>query len=132
LGAVDLVAQDPPAATKALARSVRPAEAARAARRDARHQHPIANLDRLDTGADGIDRPHRLVTQDPSGCHRRDVTFEDVQISAADRHGVNADDCVGIADDLGLGRFFPSLRTGSVIYERLHGDLLSSTSTLSG
>ena len=122
LGAVDLVAEDPPAAAEALAVSSVPAEAARTARRDARDEHPVADLDRLDAGADCLDRPDRLVAEDPSVGHRGNVTLEDVQIGAADRDGVDADDRVGVARDRGLGYIFPSLLTGSVVHERLHGE----------
>ena len=120
LGAVDLVAEDPAAAAEALAVAALPAEAARAARRDARDEHPVADLDRLDAGADCLDRADRLVAEDPAVGHRRDVALEDVQIGAADGDGVDADDGVGVARDRGLRDLLPGLLAGSVIHERLH------------
>ena len=120
LGAVDLVAEDPPAATQALAVPSLAAEAACAARGDARDEHPVADLDRLDTGADGLDRPYRLVAEDPSVGHRGNVTLEDVEIGAADGDGVDADDRVGVAQDRWLWRVLPGLLAGSVVHERLH------------
>jgi hypothetical protein len=120
LGAVGGVAEDPAAAAEALAVAAFPAEAARAARGDARHEHPVTGLDRLDGVADRLDRPDGFVAEDPPVGHRGDVAFEDVEIGAADRHGVDADDGVGVVDDRGLGHIFPSLLTRPVIHECLH------------
>ena len=121
LGAVDHVAEDPSPAPEALAVAALPAEAARTARGDARDEHPVADLDRLHSGADGLDRAHRLVTEDPPIGHRRNVTLEDVQIGAADGDGVDADDRVGVVHDAWAWGLLPSLLTGSVVHERLHG-----------
>ena len=50
----------------------------------------------LDAGTDRLDRADGLVAEDPTVGHRRDVAFEDVQVGAADRDGVDADDRVGV------------------------------------
>jgi hypothetical protein len=111
LGAVDPVAKDPPSPAEALAESGRPTEAARTARRDARDEHPVAHLDRLDTGADGLDRPYRLMPEDPTVRHRGNVSLEDVQIGAADRRLDDLHNGVGRRFDLGAGRPQASARS---------------------
>ena len=49
-----------------------------------------------------------------------DVAFQDVQVGAADRRGVDPDDHVRRLQDLGIRYFFPSLLPGAVVDERLH------------
>ena len=125
LGAVDLVAEDPPAAAEALA--VAPSRQKRHAPHDgdARDEHAVADLDGLDAGADRFDRPDRLVAEDPSVGHRRDVTFEDVQIGAADGDGVDADDRVGVVQIDGVGASSQPL-AGTVVHECSHTSSMSS------
>ena len=63
---------------------------AAAAFRDGRDQLAIADpepLDRLTDRGDGADR---LVAEDAPIGHRRDVAFENVQVGATDRHGIDA------------------------------------------
>ena len=114
------MAEDPPAAAEALAIPCFPAEATRPARGDARDEHAVADLDRLHAAADCLDRAHCFVAEDPAVGHRGHVAFEDVQISAADGDGVDADDRVGVAHERGLRDIFPGLLAGTVIHERLH------------
>ena len=64
LGAVDRVTEDPPATAEALAVAALAAEAARAARRDAGDEHPVADLHGLDPGPDRVDGADRLVAED--------------------------------------------------------------------
>jgi hypothetical protein len=123
LRAVDLVAQDPPAAPEALARVTFAAEPAGPARGDAGDQDTVPGADRLDPGAHGLDGPYSLMTEDPAVGHRRNVSLEDVQVRAADRDGVDADDRVGVGDDLWLGHVFPGLLAGAVIDKRSHDHL---------
>ena len=70
-------------------------------------------------GADG------LVPEDPAVGDGRDVALEDVQVGAADRHRIDADDGVGVVDDDGLRDFLPGLLARTVVHDGLHGDLLS-------
>ena len=92
LGAVDRVAEDPAAAAEALAVAAFAAEPAGPAGAHAGHEDPVADLHRLDPGADGVDGADGLVAEDPPVGDGGDVALEDVQIGAADRGGVDADD----------------------------------------
>ena len=56
--------------------------------------------------------PDGLVAEDPPGGDGRDVTLEDVQVGAADRHGVDPDDRVGVVDERRLGHLLPRLLPG--------------------
>ena len=78
----------------------------------------------LDAGADRFDRADRFVTEDPAGGDRRDVTFQDVEVGAADRHRIDADDGVGVIDDARLGNLLPRLVTWSVVDDCIHGVVL--------
>ena len=88
------VAEDPAAAAGALARVTFLAVVAAAAGRDARHEHAVAGRDRRHRRADLGDRADRLVAEDRPGSHVGHVALEDVQIGAADRRRVDADDRV--------------------------------------
>ena len=101
-----------------------PAEPARPARGDAGHQHPVAGLDRLDPAADGLDGADRFVAEDPPVGHRGHVALQNVQIGAADRHGVDPDDRVGVRDDARLRHLFPGLAPWAVVNKRSHDHLL--------
>src|SRR6185503_18789939 len=79
LCAVDLVPQDPSPTTEALARMTISAVAAGAARRDARHEHAVADLDAAHRVTDLDDGADRFVTEDPPIGHRRYVALEDVE-----------------------------------------------------
>ena len=120
LGAVDLVAEDPASAAEALSVAALPAEAARAAGRDARHQHPVAGLAILDPAPDRFDRADGLVAEDAARGHRRDVTLEDVQIGPADGHRIDPHDRVGVLDERGIRHLLPRLVAGPVINDGSH------------
>ena len=109
LRAVDLVAEDPAAAAEALAGVALPAVLARAARRDARHEHAVADLHTARAVADRHDRADRLVAEDATVGHRRHVALHDVQIGAADRRRLDPHDRVGAVDDHRIGDLFPCL-----------------------
>ena len=94
LQAVDQVAEDPASAAGAEAVAALPAEAAAAARGDAGDEHAVAGLERRDRVADLDDRADGLVAEDRAGLHLGHVALEDVQVGAADRGRVDADDRV--------------------------------------
>src|SRR6476646_6881768 len=85
LEAVDEVPEDPTAAAGAQPVPSLLAEAAAAARGDARHEYAVAQLERRDARAHLDDGADGLVAEDRSWQNGRDVALEDVQISAADR-----------------------------------------------
>ena len=89
---------------------------------DTRTRSPT--LRRLDAGADGFDRADRFVTEDAAVGHRGNVTFQNVQVSSADRDGVDTDDGIGVVEERWVGHVFPCLASGSVIDERTHLELL--------
>ena len=99
LGPVDEVAEDPSTTAETLPVAALATEAARAARGDARDEHAIADLHVLDAGSDLLDGADRFVTEDATIGDLGHVAFEDVQVSAADRDRVDADDRVGVGDD---------------------------------
>jgi hypothetical protein len=117
---VDSVAEDPAPASKTLAIAALAAEAARPAGGDARDQHLVAGGDRLDPGTNLFDGPHRLVTENPPFLHRRHVTFEYVEVGAADGDGVDTHDGIGVVDDHRLGDLVPGLLGRSVIDHGSH------------
>ena len=80
LRAVDEVAEDPATAADALPVAGFAAEAARAARRDARHEHAIARLHVLHRSADGFDRADGLVAEDAPEGYFGHVPLQDVQV----------------------------------------------------
>ena len=120
LRAVDLVTEDPASATEALPVHAFAAVAAGAAGGDARHQHAIAGLAGLDARPDRLDRADRLVAEDPPGRDRWDITLENVQVGAADRHRIDANDGVGVIDNVGFGTSSHVLSTWSVIDDCVH------------
>ena len=64
------------------------------------------------------------MAQDPSRGHGRHVTFEDVQITAADGGGVDLDDRIVDVTDHGVGDIGPFLGVCSLVNKCLHGRLL--------
>jgi hypothetical protein len=120
LGAVDLVAEDPSSATEALSVAALPAEAARAARRDARYEHPVTGLPILDPAPHRLDRADGFVTENAARRHRRDVTLQDVQIRPADGHGIDTHDRVGVLDEQGIRHLLPRFVAGPVINDGAH------------
>ena len=124
LGAVDEVAEDPAATTEALAVATLAAEPAGAARRDARDEDPVPDLDPTSPRADLLDRADGLVAEDPTRRHRRDVALQDVQIGATDRDRVDPHDGVGVGLEHRHGDVLPCCLAGSVVDERLHICLL--------
>src|SRR4029450_2976371 len=99
------------------------AVAAPPAASDRRYQHAVADGEAGDRGADLGHGADRLVPEDPSGVHGGDVPVQDVQVGAADRGGVDADDDVGGFLDGRVGHVLPRLASRAVEHERLHGCL---------
>ena len=97
------MAEDPAASAGAEAVARLLAEAAAAARRDARDEHAVALSERRDGVADLDDGSDGLVAEDPSRLDLGDVALEDVQVGPADRRGVDADDRVRRASIVGSG-----------------------------
>ena len=133
LGAVDEVSEDPADATRALLGQAVGVQAlvavgAGTAGADAGDDHPVADLDGRDGRAGLHDGADALVAEDPTGGDRRDVALEDVQVGAADRGGLGADDDVGRLDDDRVRDVLPSLFAGTVVHECLHG----ATSSVAG
>jgi len=56
----------------------------------------------------------------PAGGDLRNVSTQNVEVGAADRHGVDADDRIGVVFDLGIGNRLPSLAARPVVHECLH------------
>jgi hypothetical protein len=48
------------------------------------------------------------------------IAFENVQVGAADRRGVDPHDRVGWVEDRGIGHAVPAALPGAVVNERLH------------
>jgi predicted flap endonuclease-1-like 5' DNA nuclease len=70
--------------------------------------------------------PDRLVAEDRPRKRLGHVALEDVQVAAADRGRVDADDRVGRIDDLRVIHGVPAALAGTVVNEGLHRRLLSS------
>ena len=128
LRAVDLVAEDPTSATEALAAMALAAVLARAARRDARDQHAVSDLDSSGAVADSRDCADGLVAEDATVGDCGHVALHDVQVGAADRGGLDVNDRVGAIDDHRISYFFPCLLARTVIHESLHQSPLLSRS----
>ena len=79
---------------------------------------PTANA--LHRVADRGDRADRFVAEDPAVGHRGHVALQDVQVGAADRGRVDADDHVGRLLDRGVRDVLPGLRARTVVDQRLH------------
>ena len=121
---VDLVTEDPTAATQALSVAAFAAVTAGAAGGDARDEHAVADLHVLHARADGLDRTDRLVAEDPAVGHGGDIALQDVKVGAADGDGIDTDDRVGVVDDDGHRNLFPCLLTGTVVHDCTHRHLL--------
>jgi hypothetical protein len=119
------VAEDP-AALAALPVATLAAEPARAARGYARHEDTVALPDGPDAVADLLDSPDGLVTEDPAGQNGRHIAFKDVQVRAADRGGVHADDSVSVVGDLRVPHILPGLLAWPVVDNRAHDHRLLS------
>ena len=65
--------------------------------------------DGLDARADRLDGADRFVAEDASVGDGGEIAFEDVEIGAADRGGIDAHDRVGVIANGGLVDFFPGL-----------------------
>ena len=72
----------------------------------------------------GLDGADRFVAEDASRRHFGDVALQDVEVGAADRHGVDAHDRVRVGEDPRIGNLFPCLASGTVVHECLHRLLL--------
>jgi hypothetical protein len=125
LSAVDQVAEDPSdaAGRLAVARHRALAVGTPPAGCDRRDEHPVALSEAGHRRAHRCDGADRLVAEDAAVGDSGHISFEDVQVSAADRGGVHLDDDVG-----GLGRTrvrdgVPGLLARAVIHECLQWDL---------
>ena len=101
LQAIDQVAEDPAAAARAEAVARLLAEATAPARGDAGDEHAVAGREGRHRCADLDDRADGLVAEDRSRLHLGHVALEDVQIGAADRRRVDADDRIRRLEDGG-------------------------------
>ena len=98
LRAVDFVSKNPAAGRAVRVHELATKEAF-ATGADAGDQDPVARLERRHSWPHGVDDAHALVTQDAAGLTTRDVTFEDMQVGAADRRLRYFDDGVrGLGD----------------------------------
>ena len=88
--------------------------------RDARHEDAVALGKRGHRGAGLDDRPNGFVTEHRPGSHLGDITFQDVQIGAADGRGVDADNRIAWIDDHGIRLGVPDLFAWAVIDEGFH------------
>jgi hypothetical protein len=73
-----------------------------------------------DPGSDLSDRTDSLVSEDAARDTRRNVTFEDVEVGAADRCLSHFDDRVGRGRDARHRPFENRALAGSLIHERFH------------
>src|SRR4029077_1651885 len=73
------------------------------------------------------DRADGLVTEDRARLDLGDVALEDVEVCAADRGRVDADDCVGWILNGRVGLLFPSAKPRPVVDECLHGSSFRSS-----
>src|SRR5262245_42703218 len=111
------MAEDPAAAARAQAVVALAAEAAPAARRDARHEHAVAFLQGRDGRPRLDDRADSLVAEHRARPHLGHIALEDVQVRPADRRAVDADDRVRRLDDGGIRDCYPGPKTGPVVDE---------------
>jgi hypothetical protein len=107
LRAVDPVTEDPSPTPETLSVLAGPTESAGAAGRDAGDEDPVADAAPSHGGTDLFDRPDGLVPEDASTVDGRDVTLENVQVGAADRHRVDAHHGVVRLEDGGLRHVVP-------------------------
>jgi hypothetical protein len=121
LQTVDQVPEDPSAATCAEPVMALLAEAAAAARRDARDEDTIALHERRDRGTCLHNRADGLVSEDRSRLHLGHVPFEDVEIGPTDGRRIDPHDRIGRREQRGIGCRLPVLSAGTVIDERFHG-----------
>ena len=70
--------------------------------------------------ADLLDRPDRLMAQDPALVHRGRVTLENVQIGTADSDRIDPHDSVAVTDDLRVRYLFPGLAPRTVVNDGSH------------
>ena len=126
LQAVDQMAEDPAAAAQALAVAGLLAVPAAPARADAREEHAVAGGERADSATDLLDGADRLVAEHRARETRGHVALEDVQVGAADRRGVDADDRVARIGDRGIVDGVPAPFSGAVVDEGLHRVLRSA------
>ncbi len=107
LRAVDQVAEDPASAAAALPVRRLAAEAAAAARRDARDEDTVAGADRAYVAARFDDLTDGLVTEHGAGAYLREIPLENVQVRPADGDGVDTDDRVAGVLDTGVRHVLP-------------------------
>ncbi len=120
LGSVDQMSENPAASVETLAVPRLAAVSASAAGGDARDQYAVTGHEIANAGADFDDSAHGFVTENSSVRHRRNVTTENVQIGAADRHRVDAHDRVGRFGDRGVGHVFPRALSRTMKYQCFH------------
>src|SRR5439155_1913455 len=115
LEAVDQMPEDPAAASGAKAVAPLLAEPAAPARGDARHEYAVAELECRDARALRHDRADGFMAEDRPRLHLGYVALQDVQIGAADRRGVDADDRVRRHLDHRIRNLVPGPLSGTVI-----------------
>ena len=81
----------------------------------------VAGFEITDGWPHGFYYPDPFVTQYPARRDRRHVTFEDVQVGAANGGVQNSHNGVGGLVDNGFGDVGPCFLTGPLISERFHG-----------
>ena len=123
LQAVDQMAEDP--APAAAAEAVVASLQKRQRPHDVMHETSTRSPahDGCDRGADLDDRADGLVAEDRARLHLGHVALEDVQVRAADRGRVDADDRVRRLEDGRVGNGFPRPLSRAVIHECFHFDL---------
>jgi len=126
LQSVDRVPEDPATAAGADPVVTLLAEPAASARRDARHEHLVAGLNRRHRSADLDDSADCLVAENRARGHLRHVAFQDVEIRPADRGRVDLDDCIRRVNEDRIGNRLPGPFSRAVIHERFHERLLWS------
>lgn len=81
----------------------------------------IARFEGRDTGAHCIDDPHAFVSENTTRCTGRHVTFQNMQIRAADGSFHHLDDRISRRLNLRLGSIFERLVPGAMVDQRFHG-----------
>src|SRR5580700_11122811 len=105
LSTVDLVAENP-AAGRAMRKHRAPAILAFAAGGDTRDQHPVTRLECRHGPANLVDDADTLVAENAPRLTRRDVSFEDVQVGAANCRFSDLDDRIRRRGNLRPGMVF--------------------------
>lgn len=129
LGAVDQMTEDPTDARLAFITQtvgVKSGLAVRAvaAGLDAGDDDAVAHLQAGNRGAGLRNGPHSFVAKNAALFHRGHITFEDMQIGAADGGGVHLDNDVTGVLDLRIGNVLPGFFSGTTVDEGFHASSL--------